>query len=424
MSTTPTNMNEDTTKVKVMLEQLVQSMGISIKEYTEGGFLDLTTYGRDKASIISRLDAIDIVDSSDNAETLSEKIIAINEVLSNDQGELQGILDLISSNTNAITNLTNIANVRYDSIVDRQNVQDQRLTDNTSAIAVNAAAINALQNATGQDLTLLSDRVGVAEALLDTLRGNSSVSGSVANSVLAEENRAKAVSGLLADLNTTDKSTIVAAINEVRDQVLANASSVNDLQVLAGQGADALAQEVQDRAAADTALETQIATIDGLLSDLTSALATETQARVDGDTNNAAAIAAEADRAIGAEQALQDAIDAISGNGYGSLGDIENRVTEIEDEINDTTDENDNIVKGLKSKVLDNSNAIAALDQSIRNGLSDGIQEAKDYSDAKAIKADEIDVCGIGNIFRTALGLGTNQCDDYVDGGDGDGAIL
>jgi hypothetical protein len=417
-------MNNNTTMFKALLEQLAQSMGLSVVEYVQGGFVDLTTYGQDKASILARLDAIDVVDSGDSVETLAEKIIAINEVLSNDQGELQGILDLITTNTNAIANLTNIANVRYDSILSAQTIQDGRLTDNTNAITVNTAAIDALQTATGANLSALQDRVVIAEALLTTLRGDSSVAGSVANSVLAEETRAKAVSGLLANLNTSDKATLVAAINEVNNKTQANAADITALGDLASAGSDALAQEVIDRTAADTALENAANALSALVADLTTALAAETQSRTDGDAANAAAIAAEASRAADAEADLQEQVNALGGSGSGSLGDLENRMDAVEDELNDTTDADDNLVKGLKTKVADNAAAITALEQSTGSALTTGIQEAKDYSDARDLNAGEVDACAIGNIFRTALGLADNTCGDQGSSPDGDGAVL
>ena len=414
--------NDKTNKLEIMLGQLAQSMGLSVREYVQGGFVDVTSYGVDKASIISRLDAIDVVDSGDSVETLAEKIIAINEVLGNDQGELQGILDLITANGTAIQNLTDVAAVRYTSLLQGQSVQDTRLTDNANAILVNTAAIDALQAATGTDLSILQDRVSVAEVMLATLRGDSSVVGSVSNSVLAEENRAKAVSGLLANLNTSDKTTLVAAINEVRNHTLLNSANINELQNLSDLGQAGLQQEIIDRANADTALGNSIMNLQVLITDLTSALAVETQARIDGDINNETSIATEIVRATNAEQGLQDAIDALGGNGSGSLGDLEARVTANENDINDTTDGNDNLVKGLKTKVSDNAAAIAALGSQNTVDIENLRLEVINHSDSNDIHADTVDVCAIGNIFRTALGLGTQTCDGG--GGDGDGAVL
>jgi len=53
--------NVTTDDLEAALKNLAESMGLSVKEYVEGGFLDLTTYGQDKAAILARLDAIDVI---------------------------------------------------------------------------------------------------------------------------------------------------------------------------------------------------------------------------------------------------------------------------------------------------------------------------------------------------------------------------
>lgn len=102
-------------------------------------------------------------------------------------------------------------------------------------------------------------------------------------------------------------------------------------------------------------------------------------------------------------QAIQDAVG-------GDLTALTDRVTVVEDTLNDTTDEDGNLVKGIKSRVGDlETQAVANLN------------EAKAYADSVALKASSMDICAIGNSFRAALGLSNSDCSD---GGDGDGAVV
>lgn len=100
---------------------------------------------------------------------------------------------------------------------------------------------------------------------------------------------------------------------------------------------------------------------------------------------NATAIADETTRATGVEADLQSQINNISGGATGSSTDFEERLSDVEQ----------------------------------------AVEDAKAYSDANDLKAASMDICSIGNKFRQSLGLADNVCDsedasgdDGEDGGD------
>ena len=115
---------------------------------------------------------------------------------------------------------------------------------------------------------------------------------------------------------------------------------------------------------------------------------------------------------------LQNILDLIEQNRIaieeaigGDLTQLVDRITVVENTLNDTTDEDGNLVKGIKSRVRDlETQAVANLN------------EAKTYADSVALKATSMDICAIGNSFRAALGLSSVDCSNGNN--DGDGAVI
>jgi len=103
-------------------------------------------------------------------------------------------------------------------------------------------------------------------------------------------------------------------------------------------------------------------------------------------------------------QAIEDAVG-------GDLTAITDRIAVVENTLNDTTDENGNLVKGIVSRVGD-----------VENAVVEKFNEAKSYADSVALKASSMDMCRIHNAFRNAMGLSDATCDG--NGGEGDGATL
>ncbi len=343
--------NVTTEELEDALQELAEQMGLSVKEYVEGGFLDLTTYGQDMASVVSRLDAIDVVDSEDDIESLAEKIIAVNKVLSDDDGALQGILDLINVNKADIAGLvTTTDGLRTDvnTAIAKGNSNETALNDYKSVANDRMTEIEG-------SVTATEGRITDTEASINTLESDVTVEGSVAYSVEQEALRAKNVSGALSDLATEEKGSLVKAINEVEKDGIANKDAI---------------------------------------------------AILNGDAETEGSVA----------KAVEDATG-------GDISDLKGRVEAEEAEsvrvatiLDDTTDEDDNLVKGIVTKVADNANALAVETQARMDQMAQAILDLQAYSDARDLKASSMDMCSIHNNFRSSLGLGDKSCDSSGDG--------
>ena len=111
-----------------------------------------------------------------------------------------------------------------------------------------------------------------------------------------------------------------------------------------------------------------------------------------------------------AKSDLQAQIDQITGGAEGSISELNGRVTALENDMNDTTDADGNLVKGVKTRLSD-----------VEARAEEVLVEAKAYTDAHVLKASSMDICGIGNKFRQALGLADATCGG---GEGGDGAVI
>jgi len=344
--------NVTTDDLEKALQQLAEGMGLSVKEYVEAGFLDKTTYGQDKAAILARLDAIDAVNAEDDIDSLAEKVIAINKVLSNDDGALQGILDLIKVNTTDIQTLqTTTEGLRTD--LDAATAKN---ASNESAISALADEVKANKAAAEDAGSKVQETLTAQEDAIAKLNADADTEGSIANAVKAEELRTKATIGSTADLTTDDKTNIVGAINEINAANQANSEKIDILN---------------------------------------------------GDENTEGSIA----------KAVKDATG-------GDISGLTDRVSTLEEEktrvasiLDDTTDEDDNLVKGIVSQTADNAAAIAKEKADRIAALEKTVEDMKAYSDSNDLKASSMNIDALTNKFRSALGLPDNSSDDSSDDG-------
>jgi len=165
--------------------------------------------------------------------------------------------------------------------------------------------------------------------------------------IAQEESRTKAVTGVLDNLTTNEKGNLVKAINEVKADTVKNK---NDLQK-AIDDAIAAADELRDK---DADLQEQINEITG------------------GES--------------GSIKDLQDQVNelgkTVSGIQENDIEPLKADMAEVKATLEDTTDENDNLVKGLKSRMADAENAIKANTQAVANA-----QVSADAAMAEAQKA-------------------------------------
>ena len=163
-------------EVEDMISDFSESFGLSVKEFVEGGFLDLVTYGTDKDAILARLDAIDVVNADDDIDSIAERILAINEVLTSDADALTTLTDAIAS-----------INARAQTIEDTADVVRTDLDAVASSVTTlngDADTAGSVAKSIADAVAPVSDKVDAAEAAIAVLNGDDQTEGSVAKAVL------------------------------------------------------------------------------------------------------------------------------------------------------------------------------------------------------------------------------------------------
>ncbi len=323
--------NTVTEELQQALQQIASNLGMSVVEYIQSlGYATATNVQTNVDSLQSQITAIVEIDGANGAESLAEKIAAINEVLSSESGELQAIYTKIQENKQLVLDETARASAAEAAL-------QLQVTANADTAASNAAALLALTNTVAankaaQDLVNgdVETRLSGTESTVAILVGDEQAEGSVKKQIKTEKTRAQ----------------------------LAEAA-------------------------------------------------------------NAQAIADEATRAQAAEDVNAQAIAAMQSGSGATLSGLDARIVEIEGELEDTIVDGETS-KGLKSRVEDLEAGQVVQDAAIAQSGVD----AQSYTDSKVLGAVELDVCAIGNAFRSALGLAPADCSGGGDGGDGDGAVL
>lgn len=322
--------NVTTDDLQKALNSLANSLGLSVKEFVEGGYLDINTYATDKAAIMSRLDSIDKIDSSDNIETIAEKVKALDDMFTKDGNLATDVLNRIAGNASAITDLSNSLDSFKSDVTTAQSAQDSKIDANKSDTTKLAKTVDDNKTVTDTAIGELGDRITANEGVLSQLTGDETVDGSIASQLKSEADRAKAAE--VANTTATQKVT-----TDLETEAKERAAAVND---------------------------------------------------------------------------LQGKIDDLNGTGTGSLGDLQGRVGVVEDALNDTTDSDGNLEKGLISKVNDTASLLAQEVATRTKEAADNLAEAKAYTDSKVLDASSLDIVAIGNTFRTALGLSVKSSND------------
>jgi len=328
--------NVTTQELEDALVSVLEIAGSDSKEYIDG--LDLANHtdlqaAKDELLVLINqnsglLESILETDPDNDSVSIQELLNSLKALLSDDNGlvdvltkiqensdavnaakaELQGNIDTVSSDVadtkNSITTINNsVADIQAD-IDDIKENGVEASQETLDAIAALDESVKGITGYTDED-------------------GNEVV-GSLETAVTAERDRAKNVSGATVDLQTEDKSNLVAAINEVKS------------------GSDNTASQV---------------------SGLTSSIA---------DINN---------------------------------------------QLEDTTDDDDNLVKGIKTRLTDAEGAVAQEVTDRTAAVQAAKDEVKTYVDDNVLKAGSMDFTKIRNGFRRGITLPEVSNDDN----DGDG---
>jgi len=95
--------NVTTEELEQALSDLASEMGLSVKEYVESlGYATVADLQASNEGLQAQITAITELDADNGAESLAEKIKAIHDVVSNEDGVVQEILNKILENKQAI----------------------------------------------------------------------------------------------------------------------------------------------------------------------------------------------------------------------------------------------------------------------------------------------------------------------------------
>jgi len=135
-----------------LLNSLAQSVGQGVNDYvTSRGYATVAELEARFNEVSSQIEAITKIDEGDGVETLAEKIAKINEVVSNEDGVVQQIFDLIVQNETAISEETQRATQAEADILTEAKEYADTVSANVADVDV-CQAVNKFREALGLDL--------------------------------------------------------------------------------------------------------------------------------------------------------------------------------------------------------------------------------------------------------------------------------
>ena len=182
--------NVTTEELEQALKDLANSMGLSVKEYVESlGYATVEDLVASKADLQAQITAITELDADNGAESLAEKIAAINAVVSDEDGVVQNILGKILENKQAILDETNRATDAEAGLQSQVTASLNKANANTTALENLSTKVDdnkSLQDAINTDV---EGRLSTVESDVATLKGDETVDGSVAKQIAEEATR-------------------------------------------------------------------------------------------------------------------------------------------------------------------------------------------------------------------------------------------
>jgi len=230
----------------------------------------------------------------------------------------------------------------------------------------------------------------------------------------------------------TDETTRATDVEtDLQNQVTANANKTASNETAIANAVQSISDNKSAQDTVNSDVESRLSSAEGTVATLTGdetvdgSIAKAIKGEADRakaiEAQNAQALADETTRATTKEDDLQAQIDDITGGDTGSISELTDRVGVVEDTLNDTTDENGDLVKGIVTRVTEVETAVTNEVSARVEAVTQALTDAKAYTDENILKASSMDICGIHNKFRASLGLADKDCSG---GGDGDGAVV
>ena len=453
-------------ELDIRLQELAEGLGLSVYEFVTAGYVNLETYQLDIAAINNRLNAIDVFNESDGVETVVERLETLRNIFETASGDLiTTVIADIASNKTAIASEKAAREAAVSAVETRVTTLETSATTLDNKIAAEKVARESADLIIDNKVQVVATDLTGVKARLDVIEGSETVEGSIKKAVKVEKDRSLAVSGdlsnLAAEFTGATRENLVAAINSLKASIVAStdhSSTSYDSLVTIISALQAELDKVESSIGldstggftpvdgADSVLE-YIASLNGDADSVVKALkklakkAKEADAALDAKISVVdGKVAAEKSRAETAEAAeklaretkdadLQAQINALSGGSSSSITDLTGRVSTLESAVNDVTDGQGVVTKGLKSKVADLQAAQAAEVVARDAAVAAGVAEAKAYADENYLGVPQIqnlDICAAVNKFRSKLFLAPKVCNGStpVDNGGSQGGGL
>jgi len=342
-------------QLQVELESLATGLGISVQELLTN-YVDNNTYAVDKAGILTRLDALDVINATDGVTTLAEKVAALDAMLTDpaNQTLATDLLNRVAANAADIAAETARATGVEAQL--RTDVDNANATGTANSAAIAAANTTIAGNKTASDAAdaALAARVTVNEGSVTTINGDATVVGSTDYKVEQERLRAVAVenaNGVATAANAADIATLNggSTVAGSVDKKIADSQAIQD----AAQATKDAAQATKD-AAQDAAMTAAQAGVDAN---------TASVATLNGGSTVAGSVDAKIAAAAGAQSAataaLQAEVDAIeAGSGLNADGTFtpDNGADALYEYVADVAGDANNLRKAVR-KVAKKSKA-------------------------------------------------------------------